>query len=415
MGDFIMNPASTLPPDTVGEKTGTDVPVGASPSRFVRAPDFNEHTARIDAAHAALLDLRAAILDPPPRPSPLPEAQGGTGAATLGAAMVLAGGVPELMGIWIGDTPPATAITYAQWLAGTPGYWAWLDTSTTPVSLTVPVLDASVEMVVPGLTNIVILSRLSTGKLLFDDFSGTLAAWTVTGNVAVVGGKARMTVNAGAADRLQSSFASNVGIYITARMKMYWTASYPSDARILSSDAADVQTDAYELGVMNTNSAVRNSSLGKNIASVRTMLRDWGAKETTTVERAYAMKASGGSLQTYLDGAAQGAPVADAAFGTFDKIQVLGIVPAADAGGYVEWDDIAVMKSHAITVANLPAGWKARCAGVAAVESAGTATLDMSGVAFPQSAVEVLDGGDVVRGTFSAPTDIWGGDALAVN
>lgn len=33
------------------------------------------------------------------------------------------------MGIWVGTSAPVVAITYAQWLAGSAGYWAWIDTT----------------------------------------------------------------------------------------------------------------------------------------------------------------------------------------------------------------------------------------------------------------------------------------------
>jgi hypothetical protein len=30
------------------------------------------------------------------------------------------------LGIWVGTAAPTTAITYAQWLSGLPGYWSWI-------------------------------------------------------------------------------------------------------------------------------------------------------------------------------------------------------------------------------------------------------------------------------------------------
>jgi hypothetical protein len=29
------------------------------------------------------------------------------------------------MGVWVGASPPGTAITYAAWVAGGTGYWGW--------------------------------------------------------------------------------------------------------------------------------------------------------------------------------------------------------------------------------------------------------------------------------------------------
>ena len=31
------------------------------------------------------------------------------------------------MGIWVGATAPVTPITYAAWVAGGSGYWAWIE------------------------------------------------------------------------------------------------------------------------------------------------------------------------------------------------------------------------------------------------------------------------------------------------
>jgi hypothetical protein len=32
------------------------------------------------------------------------------------------------LGIWVGATPPASPITYAQWLTGVAGHWSWITT-----------------------------------------------------------------------------------------------------------------------------------------------------------------------------------------------------------------------------------------------------------------------------------------------
>jgi hypothetical protein len=31
-------------------------------------------------------------------------------------------------GVWVGSSPPGTAITYAAWAAGGTGYWGWIQT-----------------------------------------------------------------------------------------------------------------------------------------------------------------------------------------------------------------------------------------------------------------------------------------------
>jgi hypothetical protein len=32
------------------------------------------------------------------------------------------------IGCYIGPTAPSNPVTYAQWLAGSPGFWAWIET-----------------------------------------------------------------------------------------------------------------------------------------------------------------------------------------------------------------------------------------------------------------------------------------------
>jgi hypothetical protein len=256
------------------------------------------------------------------------------------------------------------------------------------------------------------VSRVSTGKLLFDDFSGTLDAWTLVGTVAIDAGKAKTSGNVA---RLSRAFTSNVGLYVTAKIRMvYGEPTYPGDARILLSGAANVQTDNYELGLMGGTTAVRNSTIGEAVGGARTTLRDWGSREDTD-EHAYAIKIAGGSIQGYRDGVAQGAPVTDSTQTTFDKMQLLTVLNPGDLDAYGTFDDVAVMTSHLITVGGLPAGWKARCAGVTATESGGTAVIDASGVAFPQSILDVLDDTNTPRTGFTAASDVWGGDVLALD
>lgn len=70
MGTFISDPGSTLPASTIGTKEDKrSIPIGGEAKHYTRAADINEHTARIDAAHSALLDTRTGLLGvmrPPP-------------------------------------------------------------------------------------------------------------------------------------------------------------------------------------------------------------------------------------------------------------------------------------------------------------------------------------------------------------
>jgi hypothetical protein len=255
------------------------------------------------------------------------------------------------------------------------------------------------------------IARASTGKLLWDDFSGTLDAWTLVGSVVIDAGKAKTSGNVA---RLTRSFTSTAGIYVCYKMRLSYNATYAGDGRLLVSGAASVQSDNYELGIMGGANAARNSTIGEAVGGARTTLRDWGVRDNGTAEHSYALKIAGGSIQGYLDGVAQGAAVSDSTQTTFDKLQLLTVINPADTTGYGTFENVAVSKSHAITVNGLPTGWKARCASVTAAESGGTATLDLSGKMFPQSLLEVLDEANVVRAFIDLANDIWGGDVFTV-
>lgn len=118
MGDFITNPASTLPPDTVGPKTGTAAPAGQE-ARYVRASDFNEHGARIDAAHEALLDCRAGLVakDGGDASAALVTATGSTTARTLAARHADVVNVKDFGAVGDGVTDDTAAFTAIEALS----------------------------------------------------------------------------------------------------------------------------------------------------------------------------------------------------------------------------------------------------------------------------------------------------------
>lgn len=76
-------------------------------------------------------------------------------------------------------------------------------------------------------------------------------------------------------------------------------------------------------------------------------------------------------------------------------------------------DDLYVYGSPNITVSGLPTGWTARvggASGAVSTESGGTVTVDCSNLYFPVNTVEILDASNVVKDTFTATADVWGGD-----
>lgn len=117
MGDFISNPNATIPGP---KRAGSALPSNRDPDIRIRAQDYN-------AIRDALLDLRASLL----------------------AGMAIAPGAGFISGIWVGDSPPAVAVTRAQWLSDGIGYWGWFDTSVQGVSLVSPCSDLSLVTAVP--------------------------------------------------------------------------------------------------------------------------------------------------------------------------------------------------------------------------------------------------------------------------
>jgi hypothetical protein len=78
------------------------------------------------------------------------------------------------------------------------------------------------------------------------------------------------------------------------------------------------------------------------------------------------------------------------------------------------FDNVAVSSANTISCSNLPTGWKLRVAEndtYKATGSGGTATVALAGLTLPVSKVEVLDGSDVLRATYTSTNDVWGGDA----
>jgi hypothetical protein len=131
---------------------------------------------------------------------------------------------------------------------------------------------------------------------------------------------------------------------------------------------------------------------------------------TVTYPGAYVWKVvlQGTTASFYLDGVLMCTGAVPAASGVAGDNEVwLG--GSASAGN--TFDDLVIADGNTIPCSGLPTGWKGRAAGVTAVESGGTATVDTAGALFPLSLVEVLDAGDVVRGTFAG--DVWGGDEFS--
>lgn len=295
------------------------------------------------------------------------------------------------------------------WPAGSNGTTHLDEFRIQPVAASEPALISWQEGI-PTIT----VERASTGKLLYDGFSGDLSQWTtVTGSPGAGGGKLIMRMRpTNIPDKIAATFASNTGIYLTVKIRHQFSAGY-TDARVFVHDDPNYAVASYELGTFGRSSAPRNNTIGEYVNSVRTSIADSGAKTLDFDEHSWALKITDGVITAYRDGV-QSMQVSDASVGTFDNIGVYGGTVVQDGTDYVTFDDIAVMKSHLIMVNGLPTGWKARCAGVTATESGGTATLDVSGKMFPQSLVEILDATDMLQGAYLAANDVWAGDVITV-
>lgn len=119
----------------------------------------------------------------------------------------------------------------------------------------------------------------------------------------------------------------------------------------------------------------------------------------------------GTSAEFYLDGVlmCSGAVPAPSAVAGDNEVWLGGTTSIAGT-----FDDLVICApANTVTCDGLPAGWKARAAGVTAVESGGTATVDVGAAAFPLALVEVLDASDVVRDDHDVG-DAWGGDLFVL-
>jgi hypothetical protein len=77
---------------------------------------------------------------------------------------------------------------------------------------------------------------------------------------------------------------------------------------------------------------------------------------------------------------------------------------------YHEFDDFAVYKQNTVTMTGLPSGHKLRVGTQVAVESGGSATVDLVGDLCPRPSIEVLDGTGAVIARLTPSGGIWGGD-----
>ena len=246
------------------------------------------------------------------------------------------------------------------------------------------------------------LSRTSTGKILYEDFSGgnlgQFANEAGYANSVVESGRAKVVKDVTNIGHISASFsADNRPVYITFKRQCV-------DADSTYNIALFSGSDYYKWQV---NDQAR--FLGKNT----TVLVTESYPTTATAEKNCAFKISSGNLTAYEDGA-QILTAADNTLTSFNKVGLLGGSNTVGDGAY--FDNVAVCKDYQITCNNMPTGYKLRIGGASgpvATESAGVVTVDCSGVMFPQSLVEMLDGSNNVVLSLTLTADVWGGDAYS--
>lgn len=92
---------------------------------------------------------------------------------------------------------------------------------------------------------------------------------------------------------------------------------------------------------------------------------------------------------------------------------------ARDTGGgiiggkFSKFDDFFVYASNEVTMTGLPTGYQVKVGAESAVESGGTAVVDIAGVTCPAGRVDVLNAGGATLETFAPAGGVYGGDTYA--
>jgi len=252
------------------------------------------------------------------------------------------------------------------------------------------------------------ISRSSTGKLLYDPFDGAVGDnWTVVaGTVAIEAGELSVAASGGAVGAGVKSKAtySNSLVYggqVTVAAGyafVYWHLSGSNYYRFYIPSGASVTATLvrFDAGAPTT----LDSEAG--VACVIGTTYAWKILHNTVT----------GAIKVYWGG--------NLILSATDNTYTTGLVylyssAATINTAHVHYDNVGISSANSITVSGLPTGWDVTCGGVTATESGGTATLDMAGVALPQTTLQVRDASDAVKVTYTSTNDVWGGDVLAVS
>lgn len=246
------------------------------------------------------------------------------------------------------------------------------------------------------------ITRSSTGKVRYDAFSSTYSDWTeVSGGHSITANYLRLNNNGGNPGAISHSIT-------TVSKPLFVTFDTIIDRQNMSYTFIDFKTgtDRYTVFPKYNGTAIYIQKNGSNLTNV---------SDTTTEGSpdSYGVLIDSNGVTVYRAGT-QKLTSNDTSLNNFDALQLNGSDSTVDYGGY--WRKLAVMKGATITCSGLPSGYKLRVngsGGPTATESGGTATVSCTSLQFPTSTVEVLDGSNTVKATFTSTDDVWGGDAYS--
>lgn len=311
---------------------------------------------------------------------------------------------------WVSDGTGASPHTYSGLTNDAPGYDFCCETVDNQGGVSA---KSAVVSGVPS-TNI---SRSSTGKIAFDDFEdGTLSPFTAdatssTLSIVTDGGSQRLKATRDATNaaipNLTISPALAKPCYITYVMRNINLNSV-GHLEMYSG------TSGYRFG--HSAETSQHIELGKYLSgSYSEITRIDNSMDTS--DHHYCFKITSSGVFGYKDAINKNPSISSTnaeVAGSFDKLRMVCSGSASGDGAY--FDNIVICNDYRITCTGVPTGYQLRIGGnntYKATASSGTATVDCSGMSFPQSLVEILDASNNVVKTLALANDVWGGDAYA--
>lgn len=253
------------------------------------------------------------------------------------------------------------------------------------------------------------ISRTSTGKLLFDDFSdSTVEPWSiVSGNITIDTGRLSLLNSPDCV--VSQALASNFRP-LAVQAKIQTTLG---TGQILTLELRKDANNYFYFAVV-----TGTSKLSRVLSGVNSDIVTW-ASGTAYYETARTVVFSIESDNTYRGWVDNTLRLSTTNTDLTGSLAQPRMSSSNSAGKGLKLDDYVLMQGVKITCTNLPAGYKFRVGGsggVTATNSSGvsaTVTADCGTLTFPQSFAEVLDSSDRTLAIINLPNDIWGGDVFS--